>query len=148
MVERGLLLLILAVAAFYLSEAIRLPLGATARPGAGWYPTAVAVFACIVALIAAVQAFRAPVVRRVRDTGGDAPARRRRVLATVMALVAFCFVLPSIGYPIAALAFTVAMLIGLGSRWPVAMGTGVAAALGSYYLFAVLLDVPLPRGPW
>ena len=51
MVERGLPLLILAVAGFYLSQAVRLPLGVTARPGAGWYPTAVAVFACIVALI-------------------------------------------------------------------------------------------------
>jgi hypothetical protein len=29
-----------------------------------------------------------------------------------------------------------------------ALGTGVLSAAVSYYLFAGLLDVPLPRGPW
>jgi len=36
----------------------------------------------------------------------------------------------------------------LGARWTTALLTGVLSAAGSYGLFAVLLDVPLPRGPW
>lgn len=149
MVERGLPLLIFVVAGMYLTQAIALPLGTTARPGAGWYPTAVAIFACIVALVATVQAFRTPRAARVeRVEDPEGPAGRRRVLASVMALVAFCLVLPWVGYTVAAFAFVTAMLIGLGSRWPVAVGTGLVSAAGSYYLFAVLLDVPLPRSAW
>jgi hypothetical protein len=30
----------------------------------------------------------------------------------------------------------------------VALATAVLSAAVSHYLFAVLLDVPLPRGPW
>jgi hypothetical protein len=149
MVERGLPLVIFVVAALYLTQALTLPFGAAERPGAGFYPTAVAVFACIVALMTTVQAFRTPLTVRARvaEEAGAGP-RRRRVGATVLALMAFCFVLPMIGYPVAALAFVTAMLLGLGSRWPLAVAVGVVSAAGSYYVFAFLLDVPLPRGPW
>jgi putative tricarboxylic transport membrane protein len=149
MIERALPLVILALGGFYLSQAWQLPVGAAARPGAGFYPVGVAVFACIVGLAATVQAFRAPARERVVVAAdAEAPARRRRVLVTVAALVAFCFAMPSIGYPLAAAAFVTVVLRGLGSRWPAAVAIGVLSAAASQYLFAVLLDVPLPRGPW
>jgi hypothetical protein len=149
MVQRGLPLAILVMAGLYLTQALQLPRGTMARPGAGWYPSMVAVFACIVALGATVHAFRSPLaVREAPVDDPDASARRRRVGAMVLSLVAFCFVLPWIGYPLAALGFVTAALMGLGSRWPTAVGTAVLSAAVSYYLFASLLDVPLPRGPW
>jgi hypothetical protein len=149
MVERGLPLFIFVVAGLYLTQSMKLPFGTTGRPGAGFYPTAVAIFACIVALVATVKAFRTPLPGRVATIEDpEAPARRRRVFATVLALLAFCFVLPYIGYPVAALAFVTAMLLGLGARWPMAVCIGVLSAAGSHYVFASLLDVPLPRGPW
>jgi hypothetical protein len=40
------------------------------------------------------------------------------------------------------------LLQRLGSTWRAALLTGAATAVCSYYVFAVLLDVPLPRGPW
>ena len=70
------------------------------------------------------------------------------MIASVAALVGFCLVMPWIGYPLSALAFVAIVLQRLGSRWPAALAIAVASAAGSYYLFAVLLDVPLPRGPW
>ena len=124
MVERALPLVILVLGGFYLSQAWQLPVGAAARPGAGFYPVGVAMFACIVGLAATVQAFCAPARERVIAAADpEAPARRRRVLVTVV-------------------------LRGLGSRWPAAVAIGVLSAAASQYLFAVLLDVPLPRGPW
>jgi hypothetical protein len=149
MVDRLLPAAILVAAGFYLLQAARLPFGTVARPGAGFYPTAVAVFACLVALVATIQAFRAPRVARaaaVADPG--APAQRRRVLSTVVAVVAFCLVMPWVGYPLAACVFGIAALRGLGSRWSAAIVFGVASALVSHFVFAGLLDVPLPRGPW
>jgi len=67
---------------------------------------------------------------------------------TVLALVAFCLVLPWVGYPAAAFGFVAVVLRSLGARWTTALVTGALSSAGSYGLFAVLLDVPLPRGPW
>jgi putative tricarboxylic transport membrane protein len=138
-------LVLLVATGVYLTLALRLPFGAAARPGAGFYPVIVAVFALVVAVAATASAFR-------RAPGAQAleldPASRRRVLISVVALVAFCLVLPWVGYPAAAFAFVTVILRYLGSRWTTALLTGALSSAGSYALFAVLLDVPLPRGLW
>ena len=145
MLARAVPLVLLVAAGVYLTLALRLPFGAAARPGAGFYPVFVAVFAIVVALAATASAYR-------RAPGAAAieldAASRRRVVISVVALVAFCLALPWIGYPVAAFAFVTVVLRYLGGRWTTALLTGALSAAGSYVLFAVLLDVPLPRGPW
>ena len=145
MLARAVPLVLLVAAGVYLTLALRLPFGAAARPGAGFYPVFVAVFAIVVALAATASAFRG--AQRAEAVALDAAARRR-VVISVVALVAFCLALPWIGYPVAALAFVTVILRYLGGRWTTALLTGVLSSAGSYVLFAVLLDVPLPRGPW
>lgn len=148
-VARLVPLVILAASGFYLTQAVNLPLGTAAKPGAGFYPLAVAVFACAVALVASAQAFLSPQAAPAeKPSGATDPARRRRVAGAVGALVAFCLTLPWIGYPIAAFGFVSVVLWGLGGRWQAALLTGALSSAGSQYLFAVLLGVPLPRGPW
>jgi putative tricarboxylic transport membrane protein len=144
---RGVPLVLLIAAGVYLILALRLPFGAAARPGAGFYPVIVAVFAIAVALAATLDAFRRP---PSVATGGVAlaPAARRRVVISVAALAGFCLALPWVGYPVAACAFVLLVLWYLGARWTTALLTGVLSSAGSYGLFAILLDVPLPRGPW
>ena len=147
MLARAVPLVLLVAAGVYLTLALRLPFGAAERPGAGFYPVIVAVFAIVVALAATASAFRsAP--RTEADTPPLDAAARRRVVISVVALAAFCLALPWIGYPVAALAFVTVILRYLGGRWTTALLTGVLSSAGSYVLFAVLLDVPLPRGPW
>jgi hypothetical protein len=149
MVARLVPLVILVASGFYLTQAMKLPLGTAAKPGAGFYPVAVAVFACVVALVASARAFLSPpAVPTEEPSGAIDPARRRRVSGAVGALVAFCLTLPWIGYPIAAFGFVSVVLWGLGGRWQAALLTGALGSAGSYYLFAVLLGVPLPRWPW
>ena len=148
-VARLVPLVILVASGFYLTQAMKLPLGTVAKPGAGFYPLAVAVFACVVALVAGARAFLSPqAVRPEAPSGVTDPARRRRVAGAVGALAAFCLTLPWIGYPIAAFGFVSVVLWGLGGRWRAALLTGVLGSAVSYYLFAVLLGVPLPRWPW
>jgi putative tricarboxylic transport membrane protein len=142
---RAVPLVLLVSAAAYLILALRLPFGAAERPGAGFYPVIVAVFAIVVALAATASAFRSAPSAAVVEL--DA-ASRRRVVITVLALVAFCLVLPWVGYPAAAFAFVAVVLRSLGARWTTALLTGALSSAGSYGLFAILLDVPLPRGPW
>ncbi len=139
--------MLLAAAGVYLVLALQLPFGATARPGAGFYPVLVGIFAIVTAVAATASAFRAT-PRAVADPAEMDGAARGRVIVSVIALVAFCLVLPWIGYPAAAFGFVAVVLRYLGAGWTAALLTGVLSAAGSYGLFAVLLDVPLPRGPW
>src|SRR6185295_5629178 len=115
------------------------------RPGPGFYPVIIAIFAVAVALAATASAFRG--VRSAVVVQLD-NASRRRVVISVAALVAFCLCLPWVGYPAAAFAFVAVVLRYLGARWTTALITGVLSSAGSYGIFAALLDVPLPRGPW
>jgi putative tricarboxylic transport membrane protein len=142
---RAVPLVLLVAAGVYLTLALQLPFGAAARPGAGFYPVIVAIFAIVVALMATASAFRAATVAAAIEL--DAPARRR-VVVSVVALVVFCLALPWIGYPVAAFAFVTVVLRYLGGRWTTALLMGAVSAAASYVLFAVLLDVPLPGGPW
>jgi tripartite tricarboxylate transporter TctB family protein len=144
---RAVPLVLLVAAGVYLTLALRLPFGAAARPGAGFYPVIVAVFAIVVALAATASAFRGAGHAEADAVALDAAARRR-VVISVVALAAFCLALPWVGYPAAAFAFVAVVLRCLGSRWTTALLMGVLSAAASYGLFAELLDVPLPRGPW
>jgi putative tricarboxylic transport membrane protein len=145
---RAVPLVLLVAAGVYLTLALRLPFGAAERPGAGFYPVIVAVFALVVALAATASAFRGlPGADGAAAAKLDA-ASRRRVVISVVALAAFCLVLPWVGYPASAFAFVAVVLRYLGARWTTALLTGALSSAASYGLFAVLLDVPLPRGPW
>ena len=149
MAARLVPLVVLVASGLYLTQALKLPLGTAAKPGAGFYPVIVAVFACVVALVASARAFVSPQgVRAEAPSGATDPAQRRRVWGAVAALAGFCLALPWIGYLIAAFAFVSVVLWGLGGRWQAALLTGALGSAGSYYLFGVLLGVPLPEWPW
>ena len=144
MIGRILALAVLAVSGVYLANAWPLPRGTAAAPGPGFYPMAVGLFGLAVALAWAASAFRGAVA-----VGGGAAmdgSSRTRVSTTAGLLVAFCLVLPWIGYSVAALLFTGLLLRGLGARWTAALVIGLASAAVFYYVFGALLGVPLPRG--
>ena len=148
MLELVVALGVLAVAGVYLTAALALPYGTTARPGPGFFPTLVGVFACVVGAGMTVAAFRAPMRARSAHTATPETAQRTRLLSTAVVLVAFCALMPRLGYPIVAFGFVTVLLQRLGSSWRAAGIIGVLAAVVSFYVFGVLLDVPLPRGPW
>jgi len=147
MLERVVGLVVVVAAAIYLSLAVALPYGTTARPGPGFFPTLVGIFGCVVGLTMSAQALRAPRRAPARESARDGAARNR-ALSTVAVLVAFCLLLPWIGYPLVAFAFVTVLLQRLGSAWRMAAVIGAVTAVASFYVFGVLLDVPLPRGPW
>jgi putative tricarboxylic transport membrane protein len=146
--ERVLALATLLGGGLFLSQALALPFGTPERPGAGFFPTLVAVFACAVGVVATARAFLAARGRAGGLAVALQPEQRARVLVSVVLLVVFCALLPWAGYPIVACGFVALLLRRLGASWRGAVVTGVVSAVVSHYLFAVLLDVPLPRGPW
>ena len=147
--ERVLALATLLGGALFLIQARALPFGSAERPGAGFFPVLIAVFACVVGVVATARAFvLAPRAAVARNDPPLAPEQRTRVIVATVLLVIFCALLPWAGYPIAACAFVTLLLRRLGGSWRGAVVAGVLSAAVSHYLFAVLLDVPLPRGPW
>jgi hypothetical protein len=144
MTERLLALAVVAASGAYLLSALALPSGTPARPGPGFFPLAIGAFGAVMALVWTASAFRrSPTAALDHGTSVEGFGR---VVATAGALVGFCVLLSWVGYPVAALVFVVMLLRWLGAGWRSALVIGVASAAASYYLFGVLLDVPLPRG--
>jgi hypothetical protein len=148
MTERIVALAMLLASAVYLTQALRMPLGTAARPGAGFYPVGVGVFAGVVALVLTVIAFRRAALAPPAESAGTEPGDRRSVLLAVVTLAGFCLLMPWAGYPLTALLFMAALLLQLGAGWRAALIAAVLSAEGSYYLFAIVLGVTLPRGLW
>jgi len=145
MLDRLLALAVLVASGVYLTNAWPLPTGTTARPGAGFYPLAVGMFGAVVALAWLVGALRrAPAVTAA--AADLSPGAHRRVGAAVGLLAGFCLLLPWTGYPPVAFLFTGLLLRELGAGWASAVVIALVSAAASYYLFSVLLGVPLPRG--
>ena len=146
--ERLVALALLLTSGGYLLASTPLSRGTGARPGPGFFPLAIGTFLCVVALAYLVAALRgATGVASAAEV--LAPPARARVLATVATLIGACLFMPLIGYPVVAFLFVAFLLRALGGRRCSTIGvTAVVSAVASYYLFAVLLGVPLPRGPW
>jgi hypothetical protein len=144
--ERAWALGFLAASGAYLAASLLFPLGTVPRPGPGFFPVGVGLFLCGVTAALAVALLRRPAAGRIAAVPADA---RRRVLTTVAALAGFCLLLPWLGYPACAFLFVALVLRRLGDGgWAGVLLTAALSALGSHYLFAVLLGVPLPRGPF
>jgi hypothetical protein len=160
MIERVLALALLAASGVYVANAWMLPLGTAARPGAGSYPLAVGIFAAAVALTWVVTVLRRgpagppaePSAELLAGAPAEPPAQpidpwgRGRVAITAGLLIAFCWLLPLAGYPIAAFLFVALLLRGLGAGWPSAVLIALLTAAVSHYAFGTLLGVPLPAG--
>jgi putative tricarboxylic transport membrane protein len=137
---------VLAASGAYLAAALTLPLGSVARPGPGFFPVAVGVFLCVVAAVLVSAPLRGRAVTPAPPVNaGD----RGRVATTLGGLIGFCLLLPWIGYPACAFVFVVLLLRRLASAgWPGAVVTAALSAFVSYYVFGVVLGVPLPAGPF
>lgn len=70
-----------------------------------------------------------------------------RVLAVTGGTGAYIILLPYAGHLLASFVMVFVALQAMGlSSWPMKVGFTIAMALGSYYLFDVILMVPLPKG--
>jgi len=134
------------VALPYTVLAVRYGLGTLDDPGAGFYPVVVGALLLLACIGTAVEA-----IARRPDTAVAWPSgiARVRMLALVAASVGYVVLLPYAGHPVAGTLVTLAALQVMGLRgWPLKLALALAVGLGSHYLFAVVLGVPLPRGAW
>ncbi|HWP34961.1 MAG TPA: tripartite tricarboxylate transporter TctB family protein [Thermodesulfobacteriota bacterium] len=123
-------------------QARGLPFGSLRQPGPGYAPTLLALVLALLGLVVAAAGRDSPPLRALRWP----EARRAGVILAACAAAAFA--LERLGFRLTVLLLT-GLLVGAVERRPplLAAAVAVALSLGSYFLFATLLKVPLPRGP-
>jgi hypothetical protein len=137
----GVALIVLGAAIAW--EGRRLPMGTWHNPGAGYLPMLLAALLALFGVVIAALDRASPPVRRL--DWPEAP----HALLIVLACGAAAFLLERVGYRLTIFAL-VLFFLALIERRNIVMSLTVAAGLaaGSYALFATLLRVPLPIGPW
>jgi len=134
----------LLLSVLYLIGAIGYPRGTMDQPGPGIYT----LFVGSLLIIASIGSIVTDLLKPAQDKLVLPKGRGLgRVLIVTGASVTYVLLLPYAGHLLSAimLVFFVLHTMGLTS-WPMKIGFTIAIALGSYYLFDILLMVPLPRG--
>jgi hypothetical protein len=138
----------LLVAAGYLWEAFRMPLGTMVSPGPGLAPILVGLLIAVLSLALLAQAW---LQREKWEDAVILPAGApgRRVVVVWIGLLAYAMLVNVLGHLLMAAILSAACLRVLGMRrWRDAILLSMFLSVASFYLFAVLLDVPLPEGLW
>ena len=119
------------------------PFGTLSTPGPGYMPLGLAVTLGVFGLIVALRGHASPLL----DTIGWTESRRAVVLLIGCGVAAFA--LEPIGYRLTMIALLVFMLGVVERKRPlVTLLVAFGFAFISYFVFATLLNVQLPRGPW
>jgi hypothetical protein len=127
---------------------LRYPLGSLHSPGAGFFPLSASILLMALATVLVLTSF---VKRKAMDgpkasffSGKEAP---RRILLAFLALVAYRYLLPILGFGPATFVFFSLVVKRLGHySWRVSLLFSFLAALGAYSLFQVWLKVQMPVG--
>ena len=136
----------LLLSLLYLWGALDYPRGTMAQPGPGLYPIFVGTLLVIASIGSIVTDLLKPAqgeleIPKGKDLG--------RVLTVLGGAVAYVLLLPYAGHLLSSMLTIFVVLHAMGlSSWPMKIGFTIVIALGSYYLFDMLLMVPLPRGFW
>jgi putative tricarboxylic transport membrane protein len=136
----GIVLVLLSVATAH--QAWVLPMGTLRNPGPGYMPLLIAAIMGLLGILIVL--------------GGDGAARRalawpeaRRALWLLGACCFAALALERLGYRLTVLAMMGFFLGAVERKGLVPVLTvSLAMSFGSFYLFADLLRVNLPRGPW
>jgi putative tricarboxylic transport membrane protein len=123
-------------------ESTKLPFGTVHSPGQGFFPWWISTVILLLALLFLVQALTSR-----PSIGREGSGRIAKVAALLVVLAGYTFLLDLLGYPLCTFFLVLFMLRATDpQRWPVAFGIAAITAVGSYVLFAIWLNVPLPRG--
>ena len=119
------------------------PLGSLSDPGPGYMPLMLAIALGGFGLLVALRASASPPFNTIDWT----ESRRAIVLLIACGVAAFAF--EHIGYRLTMIALLVFMLGVVERKRPLpTLLVAFGFAFLSYFIFATLLKVQLPRGPW
>jgi len=142
----GVDIVALVLSFLYLWGALDYSRGTMDQPGPGLYPLWVGILLVAASIGSIVANLLKPAqgeleIPKGKDLG--------RVLTVLGAAVAYMLLLPYAGHLLSSILLIFVVLHTMRLRsWPMKIGFTIVIALGSYYLFDILLLVPLPRGFW
>ena len=137
----GVVLILIALVVGWQNRAY--PMGNLAEPGPGYMPLMIACALGVFGLLIAVRAGSSPLFNTLDWSEG------RRGIVMLVACGVAVFALERIGYRLTMIALLVFMLGVVERKRAVpTLLVALGFSLLSYYLFASLLKVQLPRGPW
>ena len=119
------------------------PLGTLSAPGPGYMPFGLALALGAFGLLIALRGGASPLLDTIDWTEG------RRAIVLLIACGVAAFALEHIGYRLTTIALLVFMLGVIERKRPlVTLLMAFGFAFISYFVFATLLKVQLPQGPW
>lgn len=138
-------LILAGLAGLILYEASQLAFGSIRVPQTGFFPSILAILLLFFSIALLVQT-----CRQAGGTGGEQPIKNEawtRISITLAAMLGFALVLETLGFLLST--FTVMLLLLRviePQKWSRVIVVALATALVSYFLFARLLNIPLPAG--
>ncbi len=122
--------------------------------GPGDFPTIVAVMLAIFAIWQFVDTFRAPAQKAETDSDDETESLKnlkaeRNIITGFGLFTVMLVAMPFIGFSLAASVFVCLFLLLIGRyRFYLALVNAVLIPSLLWFIFAYLLMVPLPKGPW
>lgn len=143
--DQGTSLFLIGVAAFVSVGAVKMGIGSARNPGMGFMPLLCAVVLGLLSLILFLRATVTTTTSKARPafSGRAWP----RVLAVLLALVAYAAVMPRAGYLAATFLLMGFLFLLLKKQqwWPPLVAAALASGI-TYYVFSVLLKGAFPTG--
>lgn len=137
----GLMLLAVGVYAAWQNRGY--PLGTLQEPGPGYTPLLLAIFVAAVGFLIALRGSTSPAITETRWP------EAKRAFVILLACGVATYALEPMGYRITIGALLVFFLGVVERRNPLTVATvAIGFSIATYYLLAVVLRVPLPRGTW
>ncbi len=143
-----LTIFLLVVSLAWIWHARSMPWGSPVSPGPAVFPAAIGILVaslCLILLLTEGEKEKEAEVAHLVPSGEAG----KRVVKIFLAIGAYPVLAGLLGHPVVAALVSLVILRSLGMRrWWATILLAIGFALGSHYLFAVLLDVPLPEGIW
>jgi hypothetical protein len=137
----GFILVALALYVGWMNRAY--PIGTLSEPGPGYVPLLLAIFMGGMGLLVVLSGGKSMPLASMEWT------ESRRALALLVACGVAAYALERLGYRITMAALLVFFLGVMERRKPMMVAmVGIGFSLVTYYVFAILLRVPLPVSPW
>lgn len=136
-----------ALAAFLMWEALKLQYYTPVGPGAGFFPVWLAGGLGTLAIIMVARTFLPTQEMVDREEYVPSKFGLLRIAAVVAAMVLFVLFLQTLGFRLAIFLLVLGLMFVFGRpSIVVCMAVAICTSLGIYYVFSSLLDIPLPTG--
>ena len=134
---------------FAITQSMRIEYWWKFGPGPGFLPLWASIIMVFGGCLLLIQALQKPKADNHRPKDPQQIKRIGNVAAVAGLTVLTAIVMIYLGFNIAIFLFMAVMVHMLGKyRWYITLGTAVFVSISFYILFAVWLQVPLPKGFW